>query len=90
MWSYVHFAIYLDTVHPNEHNALEKYVFERVSYIIITCIHNNIAYQLPDPSKKKPGNIEFYPLRMAKVLPNNALLKNDATTDLEGKDSEVF
>uniref|UniRef100_A0A1X7V711 Ion transport domain-containing protein n=1 Tax=Amphimedon queenslandica TaxID=400682 RepID=A0A1X7V711_AMPQE len=30
VWNYIHFVLYLDTLHPNDHNALEKYVKERV------------------------------------------------------------
>ena len=31
MWNYIHFILYLDTIDPNDCNALEKYVKERVS-----------------------------------------------------------
>ena len=30
MWSYMYFALHLDTIHPNDHNALEKYVYDNV------------------------------------------------------------
>ena len=34
IWNYIHFALYLDTIHPNDHNALEKYIFERVCIVL--------------------------------------------------------
>ena len=33
MWSYIYFALHLDTMHPNDHNALEKYVYDNVRNI---------------------------------------------------------
>ena len=31
MWNYIYFALYLDYRDRNDHNALEKYIFEAVS-----------------------------------------------------------
>ena len=30
MWNYIYFALYLDYRDQNDHNALEKYIFEEV------------------------------------------------------------
>jgi inositol 1,4,5-triphosphate receptor type 1 len=30
MWNYVNFILYLDTIHPNDRNALEKYIAQQV------------------------------------------------------------
>ena len=30
MWNYIYFAIYLDYLDENDHNALEKYIFDQV------------------------------------------------------------
>ena len=35
MWSYICFVIHLDTIDPNDHNAMEKYVYENVSLHLI-------------------------------------------------------
>ena len=31
MWAYVYYSIYLDQIDTSNHNAIEKYVYERVS-----------------------------------------------------------
>ena len=40
-WNYIYFALYLDSLHTNDHNALEKYVHDNVcvtnSMYIIAC-----------------------------------------------------
>ena len=41
MWNYIYFALHLDAIDPNSHNALEKYVYENVSlnfFASFTCI----------------------------------------------------
>ena len=30
MWMYVYYSIYLDQIHPTNHTAIEKYVYEKV------------------------------------------------------------
>ena len=35
MWSYIYFVIHLDTIDPNDHNAMEKYVYENVRLHLI-------------------------------------------------------
>lgn len=36
MWAYVYYSIYLDQVDTSNHNAIEKYVYNKVmSYIIL-------------------------------------------------------
>ena len=32
MWAYVYYSIYLDDIDPSNHNAIEKYVYEKVVY----------------------------------------------------------
>ena len=32
MWNYIYFAIYLDYLDENDHNALEKYIFDQVKW----------------------------------------------------------
>ena len=39
MWNYIYFALYLDYRDRNDHNALEKYIFEAVSIICAWCKH---------------------------------------------------
>lgn len=31
VWDYIHFMLYLDKIHKNDHNALEKYVSRQVA-----------------------------------------------------------
>ena len=31
MWMYVYYSIYLDQIDTSNHNAIEKYVYEKVS-----------------------------------------------------------
>ena len=31
MWTYVYYSIYLDQIDTSNHNAIEKYVYEKVS-----------------------------------------------------------
>ena len=33
MWNYIYFALHLDTIHHLDHNALEKYVDDKVSFV---------------------------------------------------------
>ena len=35
MWNYIYFALYLEYRDQNDYNALEKYIFESVSAIVI-------------------------------------------------------
>lgn len=32
MWAYVYYSIYLDQIDTSDHNAIEKYVYEKVKY----------------------------------------------------------
>ena len=36
MWMYVYYSIYLDQIDTSNHNAIEKYVYEKVSICIIS------------------------------------------------------
>ena len=33
MWAYVYYSIYLDQIDVTNHNAIEKYVYEKVLFI---------------------------------------------------------
>ena len=35
MWAYIFYSIYLDQIDVTNHNAIEKYVYKKVSYYII-------------------------------------------------------
>ena len=39
MWNYIYFYLYLEAKKENDHNALEKYVYDQVLYT--TCIQMN-------------------------------------------------
>ena len=39
MWNYIYFLLHLDSIHKNDHNALEKYINDSVS-------HNGIGFFL--------------------------------------------
>ena len=41
MWAYVYYSIYLDQIDVTNHNAVEKYVYEKVK-VIIESGHYNI------------------------------------------------
>ena len=32
MWAYIYYSIYLDSMDTNDHNAVQKYVYEMVSW----------------------------------------------------------
>ena len=38
MWNYVYFLLHLDSMHANDHNALEKYINDNVSGIHCTIV----------------------------------------------------
>ena len=41
MWTYVYFSIYLDQIDTSDHNAIEKYVYDKVRqyYIIFVSLY---------------------------------------------------
>ena len=41
MWMYVYYSIYLDQIDTSNHNAIEKYVYEKVSICIISDIYSS-------------------------------------------------
>lgn len=77
LWNYVYFVLYLDTVFENDRNALEKYVYEKVrsftpqqtmKYTSWWIVHDIIASL---QVKIEKLSTEFFPMRKAKVLPND-------------------
>ena len=61
MWNYIYFVLYLDSINTNDHNALEKYVYERT------------VKDLANSNSQK-YEIGFFPLRRAKMLPESQII----------------
>ena len=72
LWNYIHFVLYLDTLHPNDHNALEKYVSQQVHEYLIALIV--IISQVPSISNPA-GSTDFFPIFKAKCLPKFDITK---------------
>ena len=51
MWNYIYFAIYLDYLDENDHNALEKYIFDQVHHIIHVDMFNMILVHADDQKR---------------------------------------
>lgn len=75
MWAYIYYSMYLDRVDINDHNATEKYVFEKVchfypvSYKLLSNILPPTAPPPPAPNPQiKDGNISYIPFNKALVL----------------------
>ena len=66
MWNYIYFALYLQYRDQNDHNALEKYIFESVSTsdMKLSCNSNyfKITFQMCD------HEIDFFPQGKAKGI----------------------
>ena len=37
MWAYIYYSIYLDQIDVTNHNAIEKYVYEKVAIAMDFC-----------------------------------------------------
>lgn len=61
MWKYIHYYIYLEAMDTSDHNAIEKYVYEMVSWCNITYYYvinivNPILYRLV---KKRSNSFHY-------------------------------
>ena len=46
MWMYVYYSIYLDQIDTSNHNAIEKYVYEKVSSSIGVSSTTVVSYEV--------------------------------------------
>ena len=60
MWNYIYFTLYLDSVNTSDHNALEKYLYERTVKMFTS-------------SDSQKYEISFFPLHRAKGLPDSTV-----------------
>ena len=67
MWNYIYYSVYLETIDTSDHNAIEKYVYQKVSALpcrsvsveITQCrendgcyfFHSLIPFFYPDPKQ---------------------------------------
>ena len=61
MWNYIYYSVYLETIDISDHNAIEKYVYQKVSVlpyrsISVEKVENDDCYSLapfsyPDPKQ---------------------------------------
>ena len=61
-WNYIYFYLHLCSMLANDHNALEKYVFDKVSKFVW------FLFMLEKHSQIEQQQFDFFPLHEAKVF----------------------